>query len=62
MSTQSASLGAVCCRGSRQSLRWWPMDVAVPRTRPGFRKAFSAIDRLVSVQKRAQLDWGKRLE
>ncbi|MGH8580060.1 MAG: hypothetical protein ACREVK_08055 [Gammaproteobacteria bacterium] len=38
------------------------MDLAVPRTRPGFRKGSSAIEALVSVQKRAQLDWGERLE
>lgn len=38
------------------------MDVAAPRSRPGFRKGFSAIEALVSVQKRAQLDWGERLE
>jgi len=38
------------------------MDLAVPRTRPSFRRGWSAIDTLVNVQKRAQLDWGERLE
>ncbi|MGH8660090.1 MAG: hypothetical protein ACREV4_16935 [Gammaproteobacteria bacterium] len=31
------------------------MDQAAPRTRPGFRKRFSAIEALVSVQQRAQV-------
>lgn len=38
------------------------MDLAVPRTRPSFRRRWSALDTLVSVQKRAQLEWGERLE
>lgn len=38
------------------------MDQAAPRTRPGFRRGFSAIEALVSVQKRATLEWGERLE
>lgn len=38
------------------------MDLAVPRTRPGFRRGWSALESLVSVQKRAQLDWGERIE
>ncbi|MGH8657601.1 MAG: hypothetical protein ACREV4_03710 [Gammaproteobacteria bacterium] len=46
----------------RAELALVAMDMAAPRARPGFRKGFSAIEALVSVQKRAQLDWGERLE
>ncbi len=38
------------------------MDLAAPRTRPGFRRRWSALATMVNVQKRAQLEWGERLE
>jgi len=47
----------------RAELALLSMDRAAPRPgKPSFRRRWSALDTLVSVQKRAQLQWGERLE
>lgn len=46
----------------RAELALLSMDKAPRPGKPGFRRRWSALDTLVSVQKRAQLDWGERLE